>query len=122
MKFKKTFVITVVVCWAICASILASEIWASPFLTCDCTPATDKITGFKLQFGTQEAIDIPAVECVPVVTDGKRILYDLGTMPNGSFTVKALASNDWGVSEWSLPLSGTKIIPTSPTLLKIIKQ
>ena len=94
---------------------------AGPFLTCDCTSAVDKITGFKLQFGTQEAIEIPAVECVPVVTDGKRILYDLGTMPNGPFTVKALASNVWGVSDWSLPLSDTKIVPSSPTLLKIIK-
>lgn len=92
----------------------------APFLTCDCTSTAEKVTGFQLQFGTQEAIDIPAVECVPVVADGKRILYDLGTMPNGAFSVKALAKNDWGASAWSLPLSGTKIVPSSPTLIKIV--
>jgi hypothetical protein len=92
----------------------------SPFLTCDCTPAVDKVTGFQLQFGTQPAIDIPAVECVPVVTDGKRILYDLGTMPQGAFSVKALAKNDWGVSAWTSPLSGNKQLPGSPLLLRIM--
>jgi hypothetical protein len=92
----------------------------APFLTCDCTPASDKITGFQLQFGTQPPIDIPAVECLPVVVEGKRILYDLGTMPNGAFTVKALAKNLWGVSEWTNPLSDTKTVPSSPSLLKII--
>jgi len=91
----------------------------SPFLTTDCTPAVDKITGFQLQFGVQPAIDIPAVECVPVVTDGKRIWYDLGTLPNGAFTVKALAKNLWGVSAWTLPLSDTKQLPTSPLFLRI---
>ena len=91
----------------------------APFLTCDCTPAVDKVTGFVLQFGTQPAIDIPAVECVPVVTDGKRILYDLGTMPNGAFTVKALAKNLWGSSAYTAPLADIKQLPGFPTLLKI---
>ena len=99
--------------------IFSCSAFASPYLTCDCTPAADTITGFQLQFGTQTAIDIPAVECVPVVTDGKRILYDLGTMPSGAFSVKALAKNSWGVSEWTAPLSGTKQLPGSPLLLRI---
>lgn len=92
----------------------------APFLTCDCTTPSDKITGFQLQFGTAPAIDIPAVECSPVVTDGKRILYDLGTLPNGAFTVRATAKNLWGVSTWTNPLSDTKATPTSPLLLRII--
>ena len=95
------------------------EALCSPFLTTDCTPAADKITGFQLQFGVQTAIDIPAVECVPVVVDGKRILYDLGTMPVGAFSVKALSKNDWGVSAWTSPLSGIKQLPGSPSLLRI---
>jgi hypothetical protein len=90
-----------------------------PFLTCDCTPAADNITGFQLQFGTATPIDVAAAECVPVVTDGKRIYYDLGTLPNGAFTVKALAKNSWGVSPWSSPLSDNKQLPGSPQLLKI---
>jgi hypothetical protein len=103
-------------------TILAFPVSAmcAPFLTCDCTPAVDKVTGFQLQFGIQTAIDIPAVECAPVVADGKRILYDLGTLPNGAFTVKALAKNDWGVSAWTPFLSGTKALPTSLSPLRII--
>lgn len=91
----------------------------APFLTCDCTPAVDKVTGFQLQFGTQPAIDIPAVECSPAVVDGKRIMYDLGTLPNGPFTVKALARNLWGSSAYTAPLADNKSLPTSPTLLRI---
>lgn len=98
---------------------MPTTLWAAPFLTCDCTPAVDKVTGFQLQFGTQPAIDIPAVECVPVVVDGKRILYDLGTLPNGAFTVKAMARNLWGSSAYTAPLADTKAVPSSPLLLKI---
>jgi len=128
MKFKKTFVIPVVVCWAICASILATTIWAAPYLTCDCTPPVDKVTGFQLQFGTQTPIDVPALttcgsgaSLVTCATDQKLICYDLGTMPNGAFTVKALAINIWDKSGWTLPLADTKAAPSSPLLLKITK-
>ena len=91
----------------------------TPFLTCDCTPAVDKVTGFQLQFETATPIDVPAVECVPVVTDGKRILYDLGTLPNGAFTVKAQAKNLWGSSAYTSPLSDIKAAPSSPASLRI---
>ena len=91
----------------------------APYLTCECTPAVDKVTGFQLQFGTQTAIDVPAVECVPAVTDGKRLWYDLGTLPNGAFSVKALAKNLWGSSTFTNPLADTKQLPGLPLLLKI---
>ena len=91
----------------------------APYLTCDCSPPADKVTGFQLQFGTQPAIDVPAVECVPVVVDGKRIYYDLGTMPVGAYSVKAKSSNLWGSSGWTDPLAGTKQLPGSPLLLRI---
>lgn len=120
MKFKTTLLITVLICWAICALILVSELKAAPFLTCDCSNPSDKIIGYQLQFGTQPAIDIPAVECSPVVVDGKRILYDLGTLPNGPFTVKALAKNLWGVSTWTNPLNDIKVVPSFPVLLRIV--
>jgi len=100
--------------------VFSCHVWATPYLTCDCTPSADAVTGFQLQFGVQPVIDIPAVDCVPAVTDGKRILYDLGTMPQGAFSVKALAKNSWGVSDWTAPLAGTKKLPSSPLLLRII--
>jgi hypothetical protein len=117
--------VVVVICWAVLAAVLATTIWAAPFLTCDCTPSADAVTGFQLQFGTQTAIDVPAVApCVtetPCVAPAVRLCYDLGTLPNGPFSVKALAKNAWGSSSWTSPLSDTKQLPTSPSLLKIIK-
>lgn len=124
MKFRTTLLITAIICWAICAVILAAEVWAAPFLTCDCTPVADTVTGFQLQFGTQAAIDIPAMQtCLSTVCTGasKVICYDLGTMPQGAFSVKALAKNDWGVSTWTNPLAGVKQLPTSPSSLRIDK-
>ena len=100
----------------------------SPFLTCDCSPAGDKVTGFQLQFGTQTPIDIPtAATCgsgpgmVSCTAPSVTICYDLGTMPNGPFTVKALAKNSWEVSDWCPPLSDNKQLPSSPSPLKITK-
>lgn len=95
------------------------NLFASPFLASDCSLPAEKVTGYALQFGTQPVIDIPAVECVPVVADGKRIWYDLGTMPVGAFTVRALARNSWGSSPWTPFLSDTKIVPGFPLLLRI---
>ena len=103
---------------AIIILLSGTHAWCAS-LTCDCTTPTDKVTGFQLQFGTATPIDVPAVECVPAVTDGKRILYDLASLPNGAFTVKAKAVNLWGGSEWTNPLSGTKQLPTSPGSLRI---
>lgn len=104
---------------AIIILLSGTHAMCAPYLTCDCSPPADKVTGFQLQFGTQPAIDIPAVECVPAVTDGKRIYYDLGTLPNGAFTVKALAKNLWGSSAYTAPLADTKQLPGSPGLLRI---
>jgi hypothetical protein len=124
MKFRTTLLITTIICWAICAVVIASTVWASPFLTCDCSHAADTVTGFQLQFGSQTVIDTAAVQtCLATVCTGasKVICYDLGTIPQGAFSVKALAKNDWGVSEWTNPLAGNKQLPTSPLLLKIVK-
>ena len=109
---KKAIVILAVILMFPISAMCAS-------LTCDCSSPTDKVTGFQLQFGTATPIDVPAVECVPAVTDGKRILYDLASLPNGAFTVKAKAINLWGGSEWTNPLVGTKQLPSSPSSLRI---
>ncbi len=116
---KKVLLLTITIVF------MATLAQASPFLTCDCTPAADKITSFALQFVTPTWIDTPAVSTCgnepACPTDSKRICYDLGTLPNGPFTVKAVAKNIWGQSNDSLPLSDTKSLPTSPLLLKIVK-
>lgn len=103
--------------------LFPTVVLASPFLTCDCTPAVDKVTSFSLQFVSPTWIDTPAVQsCLTNVCtgDSKTICYDLGTLPNGPFSVKGIAKNIWGQSAESLPLSGTKSLPSSPLLLRII--
>ena len=112
---KRLFVLT----FGVTILMFPVSAMCAPFLISDCTPAVEKVTGFSLQFGVQPAVDVPAAECVPVVTDGKRIYYDLGTLPNGAFTVKALAKNLWGSSAYTAPLADTKQLPGSPSLLRI---
>jgi hypothetical protein len=101
--------------------------FSSPFLSCDCTPATDKVLSFQLQFGTAAWISTPAVLTCgtinPVICTGdqRTICYDLSTIPAGSFTVKGRAVNAWEVSTDSLPFTDTKVVPTSPSLLRIVR-
>jgi hypothetical protein len=100
---------------------------AGPFLTCDCTPAADNVTGFKIQFGSGTWIDIPAAagcgSATPVTCSGtsKTICYDLATLPTGAFTVKARAKNAWAESTDSLPFSDTKVVPSGPTTTRIVQ-
>lgn len=101
---------------------LVSVAGAKPFLVCDCTPADNKITGFKMQFGSDPWIDVPAVSTCstnPVLNcgaDQKMICYDLQSLPVGPFTVKARAYNLWGESADSPPFSDTKALPVPITI------
>lgn len=98
---------------------------AAPFLTCDCSVASENVTGAKLQFGTAAWIDVPvASTCgsvTPVTCTGasKVICYDLASLPSGPFTVKARFVNIWGESVDSLPFSGTKGAPGSPGSMRL---
>lgn len=104
--------------------LLPTVCYAGPFLTCDCTPAADEVTGFQLQFGAATPVDVATFATCgsePACATGQfRICYDMAAVPAGAYSVKALAKNSWGVSNWTAPLSGTKALPTSPSLLKIV--
>ena len=103
------------------------EAWAAPFLTSDCTPVADQVTAFQLQFGTATPIEIATFttcQTEPACGSGQyRICHDLSAMPSGSYSIKALAKNLWGVSPYTdPPLSGTKTLPSSsPLLLRVVK-
>jgi len=100
---------------------------AGPFLTCDCSVATDNVTGAKLQFGTSAWIDVQVVATcgtvAPVVCTGtsKTICYDLASLPTGPFTVKGRFVNSWAESTDSLPFSDTKVVPSGPSITRIVK-
>ena len=112
---------------------MATLLWAAtaqaaPLLTTTtCSTADEAVTGAKLKFGTQAYIDVPVFDscgtgagATVCPAGGKTICYDLGTLPNGPFNVVGQFVNVWGPSNDSAPLSGTKAVPLSPQLLKII--
>lgn len=103
--------------------------FADPFLTADCTPAVEKVTGFQLQLGTAPWTDQAAVlTCgsdpatkVTCTGDSKTLCYDLATLPTGPFTAKARAKNLWGTSTDSAPLSDSKLLPSGLPSMRIIR-
>jgi hypothetical protein len=109
--------------------LFPAEIFAAPFLGCDCTPATDLVTSFQLQFDTAAWIDSPAVltcgagdDKITCTGNSKTVCYDLAAISVGPHTVKAKALNAWGSSVDSTPFLFTKgTVPSSPSLLKIVK-
>ena len=109
--------------WALILSLPATAT-AAPYLTCDCTPAIDAVTGFQLQIGAATPIDVAAFTIceteTPCVSPSYRICWDAAQLPAGAFSIKALAKNAWGVSNWTLPLVGSKTLPSSPSFLKIV--
>jgi hypothetical protein len=96
----------------------------APFATCDCTPAVDLVLDFQTQTNAGAWVTgVPAVltcgsgaDKVVCTGDQRTICIDMATIPAGPFTLKARARNAWGLSNDSLPLSGTKATPTSPSL------
>jgi hypothetical protein len=106
---------------------MAGTVSAAPWATCDCTPAGDNVTSFNIIIGTSSPVSSPAVSTcgtvTPVTCTGaqKTVCYDLASLPNGPFSIVAQAVNQWGVSPNSNPLSGTKGLPSSPIIPRIIQ-
>lgn len=112
---------------AICILVFPIHAMCSPFLTCDCTPVADAVTGFGIQIGTATPLDIPAVATcgtgttqVTCTSPAKTLCYDLASLPSGAYSIKALAKNAWGSSPYTLPLTGAKTLPSSPSSFRII--
>ena len=105
-------------------TLWATGVFAAPYLTCDCTPAGDAVTGFQLQFGAATPIDVPAFSLceteTPCTAPSVRICYDLVSLPAGPYSIKAAAKNVWGISTQTAPLSGSRSAPSSPSSLKIV--
>lgn len=119
---KKMFVLGLVI-FVVSFISLGGQAFAA-FATCDCTPAVDKVLDFQTQLnGGAWVTGVAAVltcgtgaDKVTCTGDQRTICYDLTSIPNGPFTLKARARNAWEVSADSLPLSGTKSTPSSPSL------
>lgn len=124
MKYFKWPLLFCILFWGLV--FYACQAWAGPYLTCDCTPAVDQVTGFKLQFGAQTPIDVPTFTVCqnePACGSGQyRICYDLVSLPAGPYSITAAAVNLWGMSTYTNPLSGSKVLPSGfPQSLKIVR-
>jgi len=112
-----------VVFWSLVIGVYCAN--ASPYVTCDCTPPGDAVTGFELEINGAAPVAIPTFTIceteTPCVAPSYRICWDAVNLGLGPYSIKARARNIWEVSNWTLPLVGTKAAPSSPLLLKIIK-
>lgn len=90
-----------------------SLVFASPFLVCDPNPGAEKII---LEINGVEIPEFPAE------ADGS-LRYDLEVLVEGDFTIRAKAGfGVWGWSEWSAPLSDTKVIPQAHGGLRVSSE
>lgn len=112
----------------VCLFLLISGVcYASPYITANCSPEADAITGayYSLNGGTWTAL--PVVTTCGIVTPntctgaGRTICYDTIAIPSGAFTFKARFENAWEVSADSDPLSATKSVPTKPASLRTVR-
>ena len=97
--------------------LFAIPAWAGPYLACDYYTAADAITSCELEVNA-------TVQAATIQTDanGTRIHHDLATWQNGTYSVRARCSNQWGVSPYSAVFSFTKAAPQSPANLGIRLQ
>ena len=128
MYFRWTVLIALIL-WVIFIFTCRASFAATSYLTCDCSPAIDLVTGFQLKFNTAAFIDVPAVltcgtgtDKVVCTGDQRTICYDLTPLPIGPITVIGRAIGSGGTSNDSLPFSFTKAgLPSSPTLLRKVQ-
>jgi len=81
----------------------------NPFLVCD--PQTG-VTMYDMETNGTVTEDFTAEP------DGSAKI-DLAGLANGDYTVRLRAKNEWGVSDWSLPLDFTKAVPGAPSRLRV---
>jgi hypothetical protein len=100
---KSHCLLVFVVCFLACL-VLVYSAWAD-FLACDCTPATDKVTAFKVKINSGAYIDTPAVLSCGTTTmitctgDSRTMCYNMATVPVGA-TIVAQAGDATG--RWSI--------------------
>lgn len=90
---RKLFAL-IAILFVLIAIMVAKSAVAEPFVTCDPYPSTaPQPTTFLIKLDAS-TIDIvsPAVDAVPA-TAGKRLLYDIGTIPFGNHSVTVRAKN-----------------------------
>jgi hypothetical protein len=88
--------------------LLATPVFAAPFLVSDPNPADEQVTNFKLSFDGGAYVDSAPV--------GGAIRYDLAGISVGTHSVVAKACNVWDCSVDSAPFPFVKRIPGAPTL------
>ena len=119
---------------AIIILLSGTHAWcAGKALTFDCTPATDEVTGAKIQFTVggvaQTPVDAPLVATcgsdpatkVTCTGASKTICFPDTLWPTGYSVARAMVSNARDSSAYSLPLN-IPGVPSSPSSVRSITQ
>jgi hypothetical protein len=101
--------------------LMASRVCAAPFLVCDTNPLnTDSSLNVATYVITGLGTSPISVNASTDAAGGQFLHYDLGTLPNGKYTVTAAAVNALGTSSpQSAPLVFTKGAPATPQNLRL---
>ena len=90
---------------------------SAPFLVCD--PATVGVDNYKVEITgpAQTTIDV-----APDSTGTYGFQLDLAplNLPDGSYNVRANASNMWGTSDWSTSYPFVKSVPNVPVNTRLV--
>lgn len=112
MKRKILMLVTV------CFFLFTGIAFANPFLVCD--PQTG-VDNYKVEISGPTTV---SVDIQPDATGQYGFKLDLAdvTLPNGSYSVRANASNMWGTSSWSTSFPFVKALPGAPGGIKLILE
>jgi len=83
----------------ICFLVMASFVWASPFLVCTPDPIVDN---YLIKVNSADAIELPAP-----------LHWDLGPLSDGTYNLEVAAKNEWGQSIY-VPFDFNKAFPEGP--------
>lgn len=99
-------------CAALITLLVPALAFGNPFLVCD---PQETVTMYDMETNGTVTEDFTAE------TDGSAKI-DLSGLADGDYTVRLRAKNEWGVSEWSSPLSFTKAVPEAPSRLRVSSE
>ena len=112
---KKTLMLLTVFCLV---SMLPGLVFCAPFLVCD--PATGAAPdNYKVEITGPLNV---TQDVAPDTTGTYGFKLDLSplNLPDGSYTVKASASNMWGTSDWSVEFPFVKSVSGVPANIRLV--
>jgi hypothetical protein len=112
---KKLIALTVCF-WLLTGSAL---VLAAPFLVCDPQGGVDN---YKVEIIDSNSVVVASPDVAPDSMGTYGFVLDLAplNLPDGSYTVRASASNMWGTSSWSTAYPFDKSVVDTPANIRLV--